>query len=413
MTKRIPSIAVASLLLASGCGLGLDAWNASGDDTGALDDEDDDGGSASGGGSGNGNGSGAGSGSGDDTGMGSGPGGDDGSGDTISVTGISPDYGTTAGGLTVEITGGPFDASATVLFGTTEGSVISTSENTITARTPAVSEEALVDVTVRTTDGQGTLDQAFVFWADGTGKAGAIGEIIWTDAIGSYWQSTPTSSGFGVLYFIAPQDIEWYELYSSSIDTCRNGSYQYSGEISLYDPQASSVTLSGSRNLSLSWQGDDGYYLNDAFTTSNWASNLTYQLDPMSGSYFPQDAIPGFAQTPPSPTIYSPALNGSTPPNIAPNPTFSWQPVGADWVHIMLSMWNAAGTGYQETIHCIANDDGSFRVDTGQFTSWSTSRQLDVRFGHVKYGTASLPWNNAEVRVASETRVYGAGFTSY
>lgn len=410
-TLRSLSLALPALLL-TGCGLGLSAYSVG--DTASVDEDDEGGGGGNNGGGGNGGG-------GTDTGLGdgggqggdAGNGGGDGGPDDIAVSGLSPDFGTTAGGTLVEITGGPFDSSAEVYFGSTAGTVVSTTESLITVRTPSVSEEGLYSVTVRAAAGEGALESGFVFWTDGAGLSGTLGAIEFTEQVGSYWSgSGGVTFGSAAIYFVAPTGIEWYELFAPTLDTCRNeASYSFGGTIEIYDPGVSSIQLTGSRSMNLSWDSEYGYYALAELTTSQWAANASYDLQPMSGGGFPALTVSGIAATAPAPTLYSPAIGGSTPPDISPNPTFSWAATGADWVLITMGIWDSGNTGYQEVINCVARDDGSFRVDTGQFSQWPYDRQIDVYFGPARKATGTLPWNNAQSGVIGLTRIYGAGFT--
>jgi hypothetical protein len=406
----LPTLLLPTLLL-SGCGLGLSAYSI--DDSASVDEEDDDGGGGGngGGGSDTGLGNGGGGNGGGDNG-----GGDDGSQDDVAVTGLSPDFGTTAGGTVVEITGGPFDSSTEVYFGSTVGSVVSTTESLITVRTPSVSEEGLYSVSVRAAAGDGELESGFVYWTDGTGKNGTVGVVEFTEQVGDYWGTGGGGATFGnaAVYFVAPTEIEWFEVFAPTLDTCRNeASYTFNGTIEIYDPGVSSIQLSGSRTMNLSWDSEYGYYAVDELTTSQWAANTTYDLQPMTGGGFPEVTVSSLASTAPTPTLYSPAITGSSIVDISPNPTFSWAATGADWVLITLGIWDSGGTGYQERIHCVARDDGSFRVDTGQFSQWPYSRQIDVYFGPARKATGTLPWNNAQSGVVGLTRIYGAGWTWY
>lgn len=401
-TLRNLSLVLSALLL-PGCGLGLSAYST--DDSASLDEEDDDGGGGVGGGDG-----------GIDSGLGNGNGdggGDDGGQDDVAVTGVSPDYGTTAGGAIVEITGGPFDSSAEVFFGSTAGSVVSTTDSLITVRTPQVSEQGLYSVTVRAAAGEGELDNSFVYWEDGAGQNGTIGVVSFTEQVGSYWGDGGVMTfGNAAVYFVGPTDTEWYEIYAPTLDTCRNeDSYAFGGEITVYDPGVSSIELSGSRSINLSWDAEFNSYAADELTTSQWAPSSTYNLEPMTGGAFPALTVNGIASTASRPTLYSPSITGSSIANISPNPTFSWAPSGADWVLITLGIHSSGSTSYQEVIHCVAQDDGSFRVDTGQFVEWPYYRQIDVYFGPARKATGTLPWNNAQSGVVGLTRIYGAGQT--
>ncbi|MEC7947036.1 MAG: IPT/TIG domain-containing protein [Myxococcota bacterium] len=410
MTKSHTFVLFLPTLLLNGCGLGLSSYTT--DDTASADQEEDDDGGI-GGGSGNSSDTGLGGSGSGGAGGDNGEGSDGGSADDIAVSRLSPDYGTTAGGTVVEITGGPFDETAEVYFGSARGSVISTSESALTVETPAVTEEGLYPVTVRAAAGEGSLETGFIFWADGAGMNGTIGSIEFIEQVGSYW-GTNTSFGSASVYFVSPTAIEWYELFAPSLDTCRNeDEYTFTGTVSIYDPGVSSIRLAGSRTMDLSWDADYGRFTLPELTTSQWAANLSYELQPMAGGVFPEVGVSAFASTASVPTLYSPSVGGSRPPNISPNPTFSWAPSGAEWVLITLGIHGTDGTGWDEVINCVVQDDGSFRVDTGQFSQWPYNRQIDVIFGPARKATGVLPWNGGRSGVVGMTRIYGAGITTY
>lgn len=409
MDPRISSLS--AILLLSGCGLGLSSYAV--DDTAVVDGDDDDGGGAVGGGGG-GNG-GGGSDTGIGNGGGSGAGGGSGSGDAIAVSSITPDYGTTAGGTVVDITGGPFSSGDAVYFGSAEADIISTGDSVLTVRTPSVAEEGMYPVTVRGAAGEGSLETGFVYWQDGAGLDGTLGVVQFTEQVGSYWSDAGgTTYGSATMYFVAPTAVEWWELFAPSLDTCRNeASYTFGGSVSIYDPGVSSVQLTGSRSFSLYWDAVDGNYSVDTLSTSEWAANASYDLQPMTGGGFPEVAVGSMVTTPATPTLYTPAITGSSVVGMSPNPTFSWAATGSDWILITLGMWPSAGTGYQEVVHCVVRDDGSFRVDTGQFSQWPYDRQIDVYFGVARKASGTLPWNGSQSGMVGLNRIYGAARTTY
>ena len=81
---------------------------------------------------------------------------------------------------------------------------------------------------------------------------------------------------------------------------------------------------------------------------------------------------------------------------------------GADWALISISVWNSDTTGYQETINCVVRDDGDFTVDGSQFTSWPTSRQVDIRFSYAFESTGTMPWDNTNSKMVGMYAIYGA-----
>ncbi len=81
-----------------------------------------------------------------------------------SVTQISPNSGSTAGGTTVTISGANFQSGATVTFGGNNATNVNvTSSSSITATTPASSATGAVAVVVRNPDGQSVSFSSFTY----------------------------------------------------------------------------------------------------------------------------------------------------------------------------------------------------------------------------------------------------------
>lgn len=408
----------------SGCGLGLNSFYV---DSGLPDETDgDDGfsGGATGGTSGGGGNSGGGSGGTGTTDGADGGGGADGGTGTDGTTGLdpltisttTPNYGTTLGGQRVTITGGPFDATARVWFGPNEATVRSVDGSTIEVDSPSTANTGLVDVRVETTTHEGELESAFTYWDDNTGNSTALGVYFFEEQVGSYWSGATTASGSAAVYFTEPSTAQWSDLVASGIDVCADAdTYTYSGTIYVLDPGASSLTVtptSGS-SVSLTWDSSLSGYTNNSLTTSTYRASTAYTLQPMAGGAFPEVSVSNFLRTPARPSVSVPYITGSSPPNISRYQTFSWSSVGADWVLIEMSVWNTAGTGYQQTVSCVARDDGSFTFDGSKFSSWPSSfeyRQVDVRVGYAYESTGTFPWDNSSINMTGLYQVYGAGF---
>lgn len=88
----------------------------------------------------------------------------------LAVDLVSPSIGSTEGGETVTVYGGPFDATASVLFGDAgRGRVDAWTSTTLTVITPASASEGPVDVVVEVDGGTGTLSAGYVFEEPCTG----------------------------------------------------------------------------------------------------------------------------------------------------------------------------------------------------------------------------------------------------
>ncbi|MES2639627.1 MAG: IPT/TIG domain-containing protein [Myxococcota bacterium] len=88
----------------------------------------------------------------------------------LAVDLVSPSMGSTEGGETVTVYGGPFDASASVVFGHAgRGRVDAWTSTTLTVVSPASASEGPVDVVVDAAGGTGMLAAGYVFEEPCTG----------------------------------------------------------------------------------------------------------------------------------------------------------------------------------------------------------------------------------------------------
>lgn len=375
------------------------------------------GGSGSGGSGGEGSGSGSGAGAGSGSGSGSGGEGTGGDGTTdpidIAIDSISPAYGITAGGDVVTFTGGPFDSTATVSFGSNEAIVTGVTETTLTVTTPSTTREGVVAVSVETDAGTGRLGSAYRYWEDGRGQYGALGAVELARYTGGYWEGgTPDDILSGVVYLTAPTTYRWFEVFVPSLESCRSETYTSSVSVSVIDPGIGALTLSptSGSTLSLPFDSTTGAFVNDSVTSLT--AGARYELQAPGGA-LPSENVTDFFRLPSSgPSVSSPSISASTPPTITQNQVFRWSSVGADWVLISMVVDNGVTADGYEAVYCAAIDDGSFTFDGSQFTSWpyGSTAIISVSFVYDQPGS-TLPWNLATPAVAGMVSTVGGGFT--
>lgn len=335
------------------------------------------------------------------------------------VSNIFPQYGSTSGGTTVTISGGPFAPSTTVDFGGYSAQVLSNNEISLEVQTPPFPGEGTSDITVTSTDGSQTAYSAFQFFKDGTGQTGAIGSVYYLTTTGGYWGTSSTTLTGANLTFVEPLPFQWWELSTSSIDSCSGSSYQYPGQFMVYDFGQSSASLSGSSGtMVLPWDSSI-----NQFTSSNVASSLsnntTYSLNTFTGG-MNGFSVGNIMRSSQASIIYTPAISGSTVPNISQYQSFSWTSSGADWVHIRLARLDPITLNYDEEINCIALDDGSFMIDGSLWSNWPTTTydangnlvgvQIDIYFTRVVEQISLLPHNNSFARTVGEYTLVGGSF---
>lgn len=333
----------------------------------------------------------------------------------LDITSISPPYGTTAGGSSVVIQGGPFDSSALVYFGEEVAGVSNISGSSITAITPSVSAEGTRNVSVVTDTHGGKLKDAFDYYEDGTGLAGAIGAVFWYDYVGNYWKSTGGTSGYAEMTFTVPIDFHYWEFYVPAMDTCQpyDGGYAYSGELYIYDLDVSALTITPSSGsaTSMAWDESTLFFATDPIAANQYTKNAWYDLQVPGSGPLADMAVEDILRTSSDVTITQPAIQGNNPPNITRNQSFRWTAGFADWIVIYMLMIDDSNTGIEQGIVCVVSDDGAFDVSTGEWSSWTPGRQVNILFTPVREETTILPHNNSESRVAGMYQMVGAGFS--
>jgi hypothetical protein len=334
---------------------------------------------------------------------------------TVNITGIDPYYGTTTGGQTVTISGGPFDASATVRFGANTASVQNFGTSSLTVSTPSASSEGTVDVIVSTDAGSGSAQDAFYYFRDGSGQAGAIGNISWYHYVGNYWDGTPTDFGSAWVTFIEAQDFHLWDWYAPGIDNCINGVYSSSDKVLVYDLEVSSITLSPSSgsDLRLNWEGaPDYWFVNDNPSSGQIPVGGNYSLDPVSSASFPDIAISRLVDVPATFNITSPAITGSSVAQLSRSQlSFRWSGGStADRVLIELYLFSATGS-IEQTVTCVVTDDGTFTVPESAWTGYPSGRQVTVLLSRMEEGSSTMDYNNSQARVVASYGMVAAFFS--
>jgi hypothetical protein len=333
------------------------------------------------------------------------------------VTDMLPSFGSMAGGTTVRFLGGPFADGTQVLFGGVPATMASNNGTIIQVEAPPATAEGYVDILIQLPGEEALLEDAFHYFADGSGLAGAIGSVRYTTLMGDYWigeDGNPAvlDEASALLTFIQPTDFHWWEFFTGEMDSCSlDGSYSYSDPISVFDSGESSITLQRNEvQIPMFWNSTENFFASEPLSSSEIYANAVYDLAPFSEDLF-GFAVSQIASSSDSAVVSSPALQGVNPPQISQSQTFVWSPSGASWIRLTLSLMNESGTGYEQSISCVFQDSGSFTVDGSLFTLWPIGRQMDVFFGRVIEQVALLPHNNSESRVAGEYLMIGAAFT--
>jgi hypothetical protein len=339
----------------------------------------------------------------------------DADGDVLAVDEVDPPYGTTAGGATVTITGGPFVGDArdiSVRFGGNAATVTTADRDTLVVRTPAGSAGA-VDVSVSTADGTGALTSGFTYFADGTGKAGVAGELSWYHYVGDYWSSDPTDDGYAWMTLFDPVDFDFWKLYTNSLDSCQSD-YSWSTEVSIWDLGVRGVDLTtptGSA-LTLAWDQDYAQFsgvVTNALYSQSGSYDLAELMTDSLGPFSMSDVVKGSNTF----SVTSPNLNVAQLPSLTrTNLSVAWSGgTRGDAVLIVLSRYNADQTAIDEQVSCAATDDGSFTIPSSAWNSWANNRVVAISIGRAVKDTGTVPYNNAESQMVGVYWIVGGAIT--
>jgi hypothetical protein len=335
--------------------------------------------------------------------------------DGLEITSVSPAFGTNAGGTEVTILGGPFDADVEITFGGVPVSNYYTvTGDTVVVASPPSGTTGKVDVQARNVGRgtSGTNGGGFQYWQDGTGDYGAYGELGWYTYLGSYWGSPPPSPFFsGLMWFNAPSnDKYWKYLYASQMDSC---AVNYPLNVSAaYSPGSPSLTLTTGtkaidffQDTTYTWL----YFSDPATANGDVVLGGVYDLAPPVGAApdWPNTSIPGIGQVPSnSPDVSLPAMDGAQPAQVTQGAfTFNWGgPYDGDYVLIQANRARPDASGYYavvEYVSCVATDDGTFKIPSGTFSAWDTTKDaFYISVGRAIETQGTIPYDNSESGIA-------------
>jgi hypothetical protein len=331
----------------------------------------------------------------------------------LTLAGVSPHYGTTAGGTRVVATGS-FDATTELLFDGVPGAVVSSTATELTVDTPA-GAAGWVDVEAVSGTRSAPLASGFQYWTDGSGLTGAFGWFGYTEIVGGFWVGNPPDAGHALLGFSSPGTWEIWQDYAPVLDTCQFD-YAGQGQPTPYDPGAAQVGLSSGAVLASI--PADPTVAPGVYADPNLAANVevvpgtVYDLDPVAGNAdWPGFGVTGFVEVPPAFSVTSPNLGrASDPVDVTRTFTLTWSGGGGDYVLIwILRQYDNFGTWVDDgVVTCAVADTGTFTIPAGSWPNWFVGDFLHVQVGRVVETRAVLPHDQSEVRTAGTYWYYGA-----
>lgn len=328
----------------------------------------------------------------------------------LAVQAVEPTWGLTSGGIDVVVTGAGFDPSTRVFFGEAEATLIQGYEDELTVSLPAITDPGLVDLRVEGDAGSVTLPGAFRYLRDGTGLAGVVGYVDYSEYVGDYWSDLTEPWASAAITFVDPLDFAWQDTYAVGTDQCQLN-YDWDGALTIFDAGVDQIELTaGSSTLTLPWSAASSFFTAE-LSAEDFAFAAAYDLEPVQPAGLPQVELPDVVRTPSSSfTILSPDLEGSVVTYVDSVIPLSWAGGGGDLVLITVGLRNATGSDYDAIVTCAANNDGAFTVPD-LWPSWPTYRQVDIQLSMVRESSATLDLNGAGSAVVGMYTKLGAAFS--
>jgi hypothetical protein len=320
---------------------------------------------------------------------------------------ISPEQG--AVGQQVTLTGGPFGDDVTVRFDGDAADVLSTASDSVVVEVPN-GAEGYVDVEVDSSEGSSSHGQPYFRWQNGAGKTGAVGEVIWYDYVGTYWDD-PTDSGEAHLGFVHPGTFAASDLYGPS-GISGDCEYDWSppSGLSGYPAFGNSLSLQTLTGRTLDFSFSNSEWVVPDFDASKWANGQDWKLRAGgTPDEWPPLVVDDFVHTPDPISVTYPAINGSSAPDVFPGFDIDWSTTGAgDFVVIYLDRY-AGGSDPVESLTCVVPDDGSFTTPWDGWSDWNSGEQITILVGRVTVSDVLLP-SGATAEVAGVRYSVGAAF---
>ncbi len=308
------------------------------------------------------------------------------------------------GSSLVVLTGQGFDDLVSVTFGDQQAELLSSTAEQVELLTPASETVGTVDVELTAAAGSALASSAFEYldFDDESGLTGVLGASQWYEILGSYWTEPVDDYGLAQLWFLQqPAAAQYWEFFSPSVETCSSDGFlvDTSTGMDLGEPY---VTLETDGGTWVDLSPDDEHpYFAANLDSLSFLWDSSYELQVSGASGLPDLYVPDSVVTPPSFTLISPELDGSTVPAWPlQDLEFSWTITDSDHALIYIARIDARTSEILEKVSCVADNDGDFTVPATAWAGWQPGDWLYVYFGTSKAGSATMPHDNSSSAVA-------------
>ena len=332
----------------------------------------------------------------------------------VVLTGVTPSLGSNGGGQEVVVSGEDLSAVDRVIFGSSEGVVLSTTSGTVTVELPETLREGRVSVSVRGPGISGSLSDAFTFLPDRTGADGGLGIHVLTRSVGYEAEDGDFGSSelwlfeghpvFDVHDFIGPEGV--------CLDENPEGA-----SVTLTDRGVDAVGLANNEGTSLRLAlREDGAFSTLLSSNEDYGPEAVWDVALASGEW------PAFTLydvfSPGAPTAFTEPLLGSGEPEVSGSQTFTWNPRGGDWMFIAMNLywreWWENSYSHVESRRCLVENTGTWTMDPGIWADWPDHfwnfGYLEVTSGEIQNTAVTLP-DGADITWLTALLTHGGAYT--
>jgi len=325
-------------------------------------------------------------------------------GESFVVDGVYPPYGTHIGGAEVVIEGGPFDVFTEVWLGDVSAEVLSSTEDELVVRVPAM-EVGVVDVVVERDGAEARVADGFRVWEDASGLVGLAGTVAIVDVVGDYWAASVTDRAYAAFALVEPVRYESWEEFTPVFNTCAKDHTPPS--LDLLDAGAASL-VSASAEIDL--ESIDGWMESEGGVEAGQGYDLVAGEASDAWEAF---TIDDMVRIPDGLRVTGPDLDSAAPLRVPRQFDMFWDAQSpGDYVAIVMekTVYNANTQTYvlEETLSCAVADAGEFTVPGSLWADWDRDETIFVRIGRIRESTVALPYNNADVAVTGAYWISGA-----
>lgn len=308
----------------------------------------------------------------------------------IAVSLAEPFDGSTAGGLSVTVEGGPFTSAATATIGGNTAAVTLVSETQLALTVPASTAAGLADIVVTDGEATGTRTEGFRYWEAHPDQASVLMNVTYIaveDPEAFSEAGLPREDHLTAwVALVEPTEASPLDALAAGVGACGAGSLDVTP---VSGPEAVSVRLLSGDRLAIEVD-DDGIYRSDPHEDASWNADLYVGLHADAATY-PQII------TPVATAAEAFVLDTPEPPeSLSADPLeLSWSGGAGELVHVHLAD-EAAGT----EVSCLLEDAGGVSLDDSDLAdlglSGSTAVVLTVT--SLTRGDQQLSFDDSELR---------------